>query len=149
MKKKIFIALFAITGFAMNAAHAQLRKIPAEVTNSFAQKFPNATNVEWQDQLVDFKVVFDENDKNYRVKFSNSGEWKMTERIIKKDFLPTSVSKGFSKGEYAKWEIKEVTIVETSENKNQYKITVAKNNLNKKDLLFNTDGQLVKDNFTL
>ena len=82
--------------FSVNAVYAQLRKIPAEVTNNFTEKFPDATNVEWQDQLVDFKVVFDENDKNYRVKFSNNGEWKITERIIKKDFLPTSVVKGFS-----------------------------------------------------
>ncbi|MCC6584009.1 MAG: PepSY-like domain-containing protein [Chitinophagales bacterium] len=147
MKKNIMIAMIAAL-FSVNAVYAQLRKIPAEVTNNFTEKFPDATNVEWQDQLVDFKVVFDENDKNYRVKFSNNGEWKMTERIIKKDFLPTSVIKGFSRGEYAKWEIKEVTIVETPETNNQYKITVAKNSLNKKDLLFNTDGQLVKDNFT-
>lgn len=148
MKKKIIIALFTAAAFSVNTAHAQLRKIPAEVTNSFTQKFPNATNVEWQDQLVDYKVVFEEKDKNYRAKFANTGEWKITERIIKKDFLPTTVAKGFSKGEYAKWEIKEVTILETPENKTQYKITVAKNSLNKKDLLFNSDGQLVKDNFT-
>jgi hypothetical protein len=28
MRKKIFIALVAITGFSMQAAHAQLRKVP-------------------------------------------------------------------------------------------------------------------------
>jgi hypothetical protein len=78
----------------------------------------------------------------------NDGAWKSTERIIKLDYLPKSVKKGFSKGEYAKWEIREVTILETPENKNQYKITVAKNNINKKDLLFNADGQLVKEDFT-
>ena len=148
MKKKIMIALFAVASFSVNIAHAQLRKVPAEVTNSFAEKFPNATNIEWQDQLVDFKASFQENDKNYRAKFANNGEWIITERIIKKDFLPSSVIKGFSKGEYAKWEIKEVTITETPESKAQFKITVSKNNLNKKDLLFNTDGQLVKENFT-
>ena len=118
MKKKILIALVAVTGFSMNTAHAQLRKVPAEVTNNFSGKFPDATNVEWQ------------------------------ERIIKLDYLPKAVKKGFSKGEYGKWEIREVTILETPENKSQYKITVAKNNINKKDLLFNADGQLVKDNFT-
>ena len=49
---------------------------------------------------------------------------------------------------YDELEIREVTILETPENKSQYKITVAKNSINKKDLLFNADGQLVKDNFT-
>ena len=67
MKKKILIALVAVTGFSMNTAHAQLRKVPAEVTNNFSGKFPDATNVEWQDQMVDFKVTFDENDKNYEL----------------------------------------------------------------------------------
>jgi hypothetical protein len=148
MKKKILIAFVAIAGFSMNTAQAQLRKVPAEVTNNFTSKFPDATNVEWQDQLVDFKVTFDEKDKNYMVKFTNDGEWKSTERIIKLDYLPKMVIKGFSKGEYAKWEVKEVTILETPENKNRYKITVAKNNINKRDLLFNADGQLEKENFT-
>lgn len=148
MKKKVIIALFAVAAFSVNIAHAQLRKVPAEVTNSFMEKFPNAINVEWQDQLVDFRASFQENDKNYRAKFANNGDWIITERIIKKDYLPSSVIKGFSKGEYSKWEIKEVTITETPEYKAQFKITVSKNNLNKKDLLYNTNGQLVKENFT-
>ncbi len=148
MKKKIIITLFAVVTFSVNAVYAQLSKIPIEVTNNFSTKFPNATNAEWHDELIDFKVTFDENEKKYRVKFANNGDWKITERIIIKDYLPTSVTKGFIRGEYAKWEIKEVTIVGTPGNKAQYKITVAKKNLNKKDLLFNVDGKLVKDNLT-
>lgn len=149
MREKMIMTVFAVAAFSTNVAYAQLRKIPAEVTNVFTDKFPNATNIEWQDQLVDYKATFTDDGKNYSVKFSNNGEWKITERIIKKDFLPKSVIKGFSKGEYAKWEIKEVTIVEMPDYKKHFKITVAKNNLNKRDLLYNADGQLVKDNFTL
>jgi len=148
MKTKLMIALFAIAVSTTNVAHAQLRKIPAEVTNSFAQKFPNATNVEWKDQLVDFKVAFDVNDKKYEAKFSNKGEWKVSIQEISVDKLPKKVVNGFSKSEYAQWEIKSVAFVQMPRKNNQYKITVAKNELNKKDLLFSPDGQLLKDSFT-
>lgn len=148
MNKKIIIALIAIVAFSVNTLHAQLRTIPAEVTNGFADKYPDATNVVWQDQLVDYKVSFDNNGNNYRAKFTNKGEWKITERQIDLEFLPKPVHKGFSKSEYADWDIMELNIVKTPENDRQYKLTVAKNKINKRDLLFNEDGYLVKDNFT-
>lgn len=148
MKKKIIITLFAIVVFSVNTLHAQLRTIPAEVTNGFTEKYPDATNVVWQDQLVDYKVSFDENGNTYKAKFSNKGEWKITERQIALEFLPKSVNKGFSKSEYADWEIMDLSIVKTPESDRQYKLTVAKNKINKRDLLFNEDGYLVKDNFT-
>ena len=147
-KKSILLFLFAATLFTTKQAHAQLRKIPAEVTNSFSEKFPDATNVEWRDQLIDFKVFFNEDDNKYVAKFSNQGEWKVTEQLIEIETLPKEVELGFSKSQYANWEIKEAAIIETPSSTTQYRIMVAKNNLNKKDLLFSNEGQLLKDNFT-
>ncbi len=149
MKKKIIIAALTLVMSGIDVVSAQTNQIPAEVNRNFTAKFPQANNIEWNDEPGNYKVTFNENGKNYRVEFAGNGDWKLTERIIKKDYLPTSVSKNFFKSEYSKWEIKEVTVVETPENKIQFKISVTKNSASKKDLLYNTEGQLLTANSTL
>jgi uncharacterized protein YxeA len=148
MKKIFIIGLIGLTGITVNTAYAQLRKIPAEVTNSLIGKFPNATNIEWKDQLVDFKAAFDADGKKYEAKFTNKGEWKLTVIELSINKLPKRVSLGLLKTDYAEWEITGLALVQSPKKNNLYKITVAKNNINKKELLFNPDGQLVKDSFT-
>lgn len=148
MKKIFIIGLIGFAAFTTNSAFAQLRKIPAEVTNSLIEKFPNATNIEWTDQLVDYKVAFDADGKKYEAKFTNKGAWKLTVLQLSLDKLPNRVNLGLLKTEYAEWEITGLAFIQSPKKNNMYKITVAKNNINKKDLLFNPDGQLVKDSFT-
>ena len=148
MKKIFIIGLIGFAGFTTNLAFAQLRKIPAEVTNSLIDRFPNATNIEWQDQLVDYKVAFDDNGKKYEVKFTNKGGWKLTVLQLSIDKLPKRVSLGLLKTEYAEWEITGLAFIQSPKKNNLYKITVSKNSINKKVLLFNPDGKLVKDSFT-
>ena len=59
MKKIIYIAgLFIILAITTTKSYAQLRKIPAEVTNAFQEKYPNAKSVEWRDKLSSFTASF-------------------------------------------------------------------------------------------
>lgn len=148
MKLQPYRILFIVLVLTANLANAQFRKIPAEVTNAFAAKFPDATNIEWKDQLVDYKVYFDEDGNNYVAKFDNQGLWIITEQIINQEGLPTGVKNGLSMSLYSDWEVRYVSIVDKPENNKQYRITVAKNSINKKDLLFSSEGKLLKNNFT-
>jgi hypothetical protein len=61
------------------------------------------------------------------------------------------VKDGLSKSKYAgaEWEIRDVTVKYLPGNVTQYQIQVAKNDVQKKNLLFSNDGQLLKDNNTL
>ncbi len=43
---------------ALNVTHAQLRKVPADVTEAFKAKFPDAKNVEWKDKLTAFLASY-------------------------------------------------------------------------------------------
>ena len=48
--KRISSLVMAMMMFAVfNVTHAQIRKIPAEVTEAFKEKYPNTKNVEWKD----------------------------------------------------------------------------------------------------
>jgi hypothetical protein len=59
------------------------------------------------------------------------------------------VKDGFSKSKYADWEMKEFYLIELPDDVVQYRVHIAKNDVQKKNLLFSSEGQLIKDNITL
>ena len=133
-------------------AAAQIRKIPAAVTNAFSDKYPHAKNVEWKDELKDFKVVFSMEvpaASKYSAKFTKDGEWKVTEKEITEKELPAAIRQSLSESLYAEWEVRSVYILYFPDETSEYHIIVAKNDINKKNLLFSKEGRMLKDNFTL
>ena len=148
--KRILTTLL-ITAFLISAtsSFAQLRKIPAEVTDAFKAKFPNSNAVEWKDKLKFFEASFEMRDEDYQAKFNSKGEWQETEKIIERDKLPSEVSDGFNKSKYSDWEVKEVSYIEKKDGTNQYRMLVKKSDLEKKYLFFNKAGKLVKDSITI
>ena len=149
--KKVFLVsfLFVAMIFLANNSFAQIRKIPAEVTEALKQKYPDANNVSWKDKLTVFSASFELNNEKYEARFTDKGEWKNTEKEISQNDLPGEIKDGLSKSKYADWEVKSVTHIDLPDNKIQLRIQVAKSNVQKKNLLFSADGQLLKDNVTL
>ena len=49
--RKVFFLSLALISFSF-ASFAQLRKIPAEVTDAFSKKYPRAEDVEYNDVLT-------------------------------------------------------------------------------------------------
>ncbi len=131
------------------AAFAQIRKIPADVTNAFTAKFPGATNVSWADKVTGFEATFDFNSHKQQATFSSKGTWKKTEVTISEEETPSAVKDGLQKSKYNDWEDRTYVLLTESGGKEFYRIYVKKNDLQKKYLYFNKDGQLVKDSITL
>lgn len=130
-------------------AHAQVRKIPAAVTNAFSEKYSEAKNVEWRDRLSFFSVAFEMDDEQYEARFNKKGEWLSTEREMEANDLPDVVNDGFEKSKYADWEQRGVYRIELPGDKLQYRIRVAKSDIQQKNLLFSEKGKLLKDNLAL
>ena len=128
---------------------AQIRKIPAEVTDAFAARYPHAAKVEWKDKLQYFEASFELNGSNISANFSSKGEWQSSERTLDFDNLPSEVKDGFAKSKYADWDKKYIGEVQQLGKPLQYKITIAKSDLQKKNLFFDANGKLLKDNITL
>ncbi len=152
MKKLVFALLF-LSIFA-GATNAQLRKIPADVTNAFKAKYPHATDVEWKDKLTGFDAQFKEGDKNMTVTFNNKGEWQKTEKALTFDETPAAVKEGLSKSKYAnhdEWKQGDVvTMITKNDNSVQYRVYVDKvGGIQKKYLFFNPSGRLEKEALTL
>ena len=149
MKKMFFVTvLLSAVGFTQ-IVNAQIRKIPAEVTNAFSEKYDNAKNVEWKDNLTAFVASFERKGDKYEAKFNKKGEWQSTEKELEISDLPRKVNDGFEKSKYSEWEVKSVYEIELPDDVTQYRVHVAKSDIQQKNLLFNDKGKLLKDNLTL
>ncbi|MDQ2752392.1 MAG: PepSY-like domain-containing protein [Bacteroidota bacterium] len=152
MKKIVFALLFLFI-FA-GATKAQLRKVPADVTNALKAKYPSAENVEWKDKLTGFDAQFKDGDKNMTVTFNNKGEWQKTEKALTFEETPAAVKDGLSKSKYAspdEWKPGDVvTMITKSDKSVQYRVYVDKvGGIQKKYLFFNPSGRLEKEALTL
>ncbi|HEX9511029.1 MAG TPA: PepSY-like domain-containing protein [Puia sp.] len=149
MKK--FLNLMLISGFLFMtvAANAQFRKIPGAVTDAFKVKYPSAQTVSWEDKVSAFQASFVIDGETYSARYTSKAEWLGSQKKIQEDKLPSAVKDGLAKSKYADWEVKTVTAHYLPDGKMEYAIGVYKKGLNKKNLLFSSEGQLLKDNYTL
>lgn len=147
--KKIFLLALILSAGLTYTVNAQIRKLPAEVTNGFSEKYPDAKNVEWKDKLSNFSAGFEWKDEKYEAHFNKKGEWLSTDKEIDISDLPAKVKDGFDKSKYSDWETKNVYRIDMPDDKINYRVHVAKSSIQKKILLFNEDGKLLKDNLTL
>jgi hypothetical protein len=151
MKKIIRLLPLLIFAIALSTSvDAQIRKIPSEVTETFREKYPNATDVEWKDKLTNFVAVFKEDGVQYEARFNKKGVWKDTEHSIDTDELPEEVNEGYGKSKYAdEWKIEAAYKIVLPNDEVQYRVYVRKSDLQKKNILFSSSGRLLKDNMTL
>jgi hypothetical protein len=132
-------------------AHAQLRSLPSLVTDSFKVKYPTATQVSWSDRLGFWQASFYLGSDALTAKFKNTGEWQSGMKRIAQTSLPPEVQDGFSKSLYAdgEWKVTTVDVLYLPGDLTQYAIQIEKSSFQKKNLLFNSNGRLIKENAAL
>ena len=145
MKRRFLLLLFVLVAAI---AHAQIRKIPAEVTDAFAARYPHAEKVSWRDKVSYFEAQFMLNGFEMSAGFNSKGDWQRTERKIKFSDLPDDVEDGFLKSKYADWEKGSVVEIDEDSEPVIYRILVKKN-IQKKYLFFTTSGKLNREALTL
>jgi hypothetical protein len=141
----LFVLFFAVVVFA----NAQLRKIPAEVTEAFSLRYPHATKVEWRDKLHYFEASFELNGSVISADFSSKGEWEGSERKLEFDELPVDVKEGIEKSKYADWQKNTAFEIQELGKPLQYRFNVQKSSIHKKNLYFDVNGKLLKESIVL
>lgn len=149
MKKINILLLTVILFISFSNLVAQIRKIPAAVTESLKQKYPDAANIEWKDKLTSFQADFKLSGENYQSTFSNTGEWVQTDKSVAKEKLSTVVNDGLTKSKYSKWDISSINQTEYKDGHFEYRILVKKNDISKKYLYFDEQGKLLRDARTI
>jgi len=146
MKFKLTLLLILlISGFAQ----AQIRKIPAAVTEAFKARYPHAEKVVWKDEITSFEAQFTLNGFAMTADSNSKGEWQNSEKKIKFTDLPAAVNDGFKKSRYADWETTNVVEIDKNSESLQYRIEVKKSAVQKKYLFFDTNGRLIRDAITI
>ena len=141
---KLTLTLFLLT-FTLYSTQAQIRKIPSEVTDAFAERYPHAQKVSWKDNITNFEAKFILNGYEMSADFNSKGEWQNSEKQIKFEELPSSVQDGFSKSKYSDWENVSIAEIEKNGEQLQYRIYVKKSAIEKKYLFFDVSGKLLRD----
>jgi Putative beta-lactamase-inhibitor-like, PepSY-like len=142
MKKTAFFFLFI---FIILFADAQLRKIPASVTDAFTARYPHAAKIEWKDKLQYFEASFELNGASIKADFSSKGDWEASERELGYNQLPEEVKDGFQKSKYADRQKNAAYEVQELGKPLQYRINVQKTSLEKKNIYFDVNGKLIKE----
>jgi len=148
MRKGVLVITVLVFGYS---SFAQIRKTPAAVSQAFEKQYPNASKVQYEDNLINVQVHFVSDSGKMTAKYSGDGEWKETEREYVYDDLPADVKTGFDKSKYAttEWKVKEAAIIYLPNNDIRYRVKVEKNDLQKKYLFFDKNGRLIKDSLTI
>lgn len=148
--RSVLLGLFVLTGIAISQPlTAQIRKIPAVVTDAFKYKYRNAESVEWKDKLSHIVVYFQLDGARYEASFRNDGTWTGSQKEISREDLPEEVLDGLDKSKYSEWEIVNYYELIQPSDKLEYRLVVSKSDLNKRDLTFSTKGRLIRDKLTL
>jgi hypothetical protein len=146
MKLNLTLLLSLFLTLSLNA---QIRKIPADVTDAFRERYPHAERVEWKDVISSFEAQFVLNNYEMCAHFNSNGDWLHSERKMKYEELPEMVKDGFEKSKYTDWEMVSVYEINKNMESLQYRILVKKSGVQKKYLYFDQNGKLNKESLTL
>lgn len=141
--------LLIIVSFFSYVAPAQVTKIPPMAKENFTQQYPEASNAEWQNEIVGVNVQFESGGKSMNAFYNNKGIWKYTLQDAEYDQLPAAVIDGFNKSKYVERGVTETKIIFYPGAVTQYRIKAEKNDVERKYLYFNDKGRLLRDALTL
>ena len=126
------------------AGNAQVTSIPEKAKENFFKQYPDAKNVQWENDVVNVNVRFEQDSNKMNAEYSNKGIWKRTLKEWTYDKLTSDVKEGFSKSKYAGMQVLDVEVLYLPGYVIQYRLKVSKNNVENKFLFFNTEGRLIR-----
>lgn len=114
------------------------------IIKAFNEKYPNATQVEWEAKHSYITAEFSENGQAHEAWFGANGQWQMTVTELRsKDELPGKVITALSNSEYKDWQIDDMDRLERVNSETVYVVEVKKGNA-EYDLYYTEDGILIK-----
>lgn len=147
MKRINLVILILMTGVV--SSFAQIREIPKEVREQFSRQYPMATDVDFNDNLLNVNIEFTLDNEKWTAEYNNKGVWKHSEKKWTFEQLPDAVKEGFNKSKYADREVKGVIIIYYPGDITQYRIKTEKSAVEKKYLYFNPQGRLLRETITI
>ena len=148
MKLNRLVAIISLL-LSSSAVFAQITSIPELAKENFFKQYPDAKNVQWQNDVVNVNARFEQDSNSLNAEYNNKGTWKWTLKEWTFDNLTSDIKEGFSKSKYASRQVLEVKVLYLPGYVIQYRLKVEKNDIERKFLFFNTEGRLVRTTVAL
>lgn len=144
MKPIRLFVIFVSILISSSAGYSQVTSIPAQAKENFFKQYPDAKNVQWENDVVNVNARFEQDSNKMNAEYNNKGIWKRTLKDWTYDKLITDVKDGFTKSKYAGMQVLDVKVLYLPGYVIQYRLKVSKNNVENKLLFFNTEGRLIR-----
>jgi hypothetical protein len=148
MKKMIPFILFIFVLFFAQSVSAQVINVPSKSQKHFGEKYPDAKNVEWSNNVAYYIAKFTVNDEKYRARYHINGNWDFTEKESELTKFPADVQSSLTKSRFSDWKVESAATVENKKKEHLYRIEVSKG-IEKKYIFFDEHGKEIKSNMTI
>mgnify|MGYP000004888965 FL=1 len=115
---------------------------PDAISKAFKEKYPAATDVEWERKGNFFVADCWMDGREMDVWFDTQAVWQLTEVNISWEGLPAAVQTAFNTGEYANWKREDIDMLQYPVEPVQYVIEVEKGNM-EYQLFYDQSGNLL------
>lgn len=135
----LLLAITPCTGQDLSKA-----EIFTTVKGSFEKMYPGAQVAEWELEKNNiYEVEFTYNNSEYEANYEEDGKWISTEREMKTNEIPLSISESLKASEWASWEIDEVNELSTPKQDKFYEVELEQGN-DKLYLYYLPNGSLIE-----
>ena len=149
MKLNRLVVIIISILLSSSAGFAQVTSVPELAKENFFKQYPDAKNIQWQNDVVNVNVRFEQDSNSLNAEYNNKGIWKWTLKEWTFDKLTEEIKEGFSKSKFASRQVLDVKVLYLPGYVIQYRLKVEKNDIERKFLFFNTDGRLVRTTVAL
>jgi len=143
--KTIILSFVAVIGLSALAMACSKPKVPEAVKRAFAQKFPTAQHVRWdEEEEGEFEAEFKMDGHEASASFQADGTWLETEMEVEVNDLPQAVKLAVS-DQFANFEVEEAEQIETPNWARAYEVKL-ENEAQKVEVeaVFDAQGTLLK-----
>jgi hypothetical protein len=141
MKKLLTFAIPLLTAISSCAQEVPQNLVPSVVVNSFQQKFPKASDIEWEKKGDLYEAEFDLTLKDHKVLIDATGKIVKHKEEINSADLPASVKETIKKG-FSDYKIDDADRIET-EGLVIYKVEL-ENSKEERKIYLGEDGEIME-----
>ncbi|WP_162052324.1 PepSY-like domain-containing protein [Pontibacter pamirensis] len=117
-------------------------KVPSEINNDFAERYPNAQDVEWEKEGDIWEGEFEANSVEVSVLYDANFNWVRTERDIPVDDLPVE-AKDYIEANFPGGNLEEAATFESLEEGNGFVAELSQNG-KEYELFFDEEGIFIR-----
>ena len=122
---------------------SQVVNIPDKTKTHFAEKYPEAKQVDWRNKAVNYVATFVLNNSKYSAWYHMDGVWDYTEETLEQSALPDNVKTALKNSRFSDWKVSSTAYIENNKGEKLYRVEVKKG-IEKKYVFYDSAGKEIR-----